>query len=68
LRAVPPVLGKTEAQARQALLDAGLVADVQYRPTVTQCNVIDQSIDAATMVSPGTTVTIGVAQNPLCTD
>jgi serine/threonine-protein kinase len=65
-RAVPLVLGKTEAQARQALLEAGLVPNVEYRPTATQCTVIDQSPDADTLVSPGTTVTIGVAQSPVC--
>lgn len=66
VKEVPNVAGRTEADARSLLEDAGFVVTVTYSEssTVTEGNVISQNPSAGTQVAPGTTVTLVVAKAP----
>lgn len=60
---VPPLIGKTSAEARKALEDLGLVADQQqaYSDSVEEDHVISQVIDANSEVEVGTKVSYVVS-------
>jgi serine/threonine-protein kinase len=63
---VPSVIGKTQAQAKTLLQDAGLKAEFtrQASDDVAEGRVIDQSPDAKQSVDPGSTVDVTVSSGP----
>ena len=63
---VPSVLGYTEADAIQALVNAGLTysTNTAYSNTVPQGQVISQSINGGQQVDEGTTVTLTISLGP----
>ena len=63
---VPNVVGKTEAEARQMLQDAGLAVSTsnQSSPTVEAGKVISQNPSAGITVAKGTTVALVISSGP----
>ncbi len=64
---VPPVVQRTEAQARNTITEVGLIPDVRYQDGAfgpsEDGRVISQSLTPGSTVPPGTTMTIVVARN-----
>jgi eukaryotic-like serine/threonine-protein kinase len=70
---VPPVVGRTEAQARNTLTEAGLVVRAVFvdvpAGSTDDGRVVAQSLPASSQVAPGTeiTITVGKAVAPVTT-
>ena len=65
--AVPNLSGRTEAEARAAITDAGLQVGTvvtEYHPTVMSGRVINQSHNAGSQVDEGTTIDFTVSRGP----
>ena len=64
--ALPDVVGRNESQARTVLEAAGFKVETERRPTRERASgmVADQTPAPGTLVTPGTTVLIGVSSGP----